>query len=242
MTNKLSTKEKCIQILVLLLLIMFLAKMFYGTFLAGVVLAPIIIPLYKQRKEQLMEKKKQKMERMFKDMLVSMSDVMKAGYSVENALRESYQDVRKLYGNRSEICVEMRLMISRIKLNVSMEDVLKDFAQRTEMKEARTFYHVFSVAKRTGGNMGQVIKSVTDSLVLKEAVKEEINVEIHGKRMEHRIMMGIPVLMILYVSMASEGFLSVMYDTLLGRIVMTVCIVAYCIAYLWGEKITKVEV
>jgi tight adherence protein B len=242
MIHKLSTKEKLIQIAVLLLLIMFLAKMFYGTFFAGVVLIPMIIPLYKQRKKQLLEKKKQKMECMFKDMLVSLSDALKTGYSVENALKESYQDIRKIYGNRSPICVEMRLMISRIKLNVPMEEVLKEFALRTEMKAAGQFYQVFSVAKRTGGNMTEVIKSVTDSLVLKEAVKEEITVEIHGKRMEHRIMMGIPVFMVLYVSTTSAGFLDVMYETMLGRIVMTFCIVGYIIAYLWGEKIVQVEV
>ncbi len=242
MVNRLSTKEKCIQILVLLLLIMFLAKMFYGTFLAGVILLPMIIPLYKQRKEQLLEKKKQKMEVMFQDMLISMSDALKTGYSVENAFKESYQDLRKLYGNSSAICVEMRLMLSRIKLNVPMEQVLKDFAQRTELKEARLFYHVFSVAKRTGGNMGQVIKSVTDNIVLRTAVKEEINVEIHGKRMEHRIMMVIPIFMMFYVSTASEGFLDVMYETLAGRLIMTGCIIGYCVAYLWGEKIVRVEV
>lgn len=242
MNIKLSTKEKASQIIVLLLLIMFLAKMFYGTFFAGVILLPMIIPLYKQRKRQLTEQKQQQLERMFKDMLVSVSDALKTGYSMENALKESYQDMRKLYGNGSMICVEMRLMLSRIQFNISVEEALKDFTQRIGIKEARTFYHIFSVAKRTGGNMGQVIKTVTEQLVLKEAVKEEIYVEIHGKKLEHRIMMGIPVFMIFYVSTSSDGFLNVMYETILGRIIMSGCIVLYLIAFLWGEKIVRVEV
>lgn len=242
MKNKLSKKEILFNIFILLLILLFIAKLFYGTFIAMVILLPFIIPLLKKRKEQILKRKQQKLERMFKDMLVSVSDALKTGYSVENALKESYKDMISLYGEHSDICTEMRQMISRIKLNVSIEDVFQEFANRSELKNAKLFSQIFSVAKRTGGNMVEVIKSVTDNIVLNETVKEEIETEIYGKRMEHRIMMLIPFILICFVSVSSDGFLDIMYETLLGKIIMTICVFGCFVAYVWGEKITEMEI
>lgn len=242
MKSKLSKREIFLNILMLSGIILTIAKLFYGTFFASVFLLPLIIPLYKQRKRQLLEKKIQKFEIMFKDMLTALSDALKTGYSVENAMRESYQSMQNLYGTHSEICTEMRSMLSQLQLSVPIESVFKDFARRTKLKDAVLFYQIFAVAKKMGGNMDMVIKSVTDSIVLKESVKAEIDVEINGKKMEHRVMMVIPFFLILYVSASSEGFLNVMYQTILGKIIMSMCVAGYFIAYLWGEKIVRVEV
>ncbi len=242
MKNKLSKRETVLTIFILSGIMLTVAKLFYGTFFAAVFLLPFMIPLYKQRKKQLLERKVQKYEMMFKDMLIALSDALKAGYSVENAMIESYQSVQNLYGTRSEICAEMRWMLSQLQLNVPIELIFKEFAGKTKLKDAVLFYEIFAVAKKVGGNMSMVIKSVTDSIVLKESVKAEIDVEINGKKMEHRVMMVIPIFLILYVSISSKGFLDVMYETVLGKIIMSICILGYCIAYLWGAKIVCVEV
>lgn len=76
-------------------------------------------------------------------MLMVMSDSLKTGYSVSNALKESYKDMVSMYGRYSYICEELRIMISKIKLNVREEDIFKDFAKRTGFKRLY-YFHVFS--------------------------------------------------------------------------------------------------
>ena len=44
------------------------------------------------------------------------------------------------------------------------------------------------------------------------------------------------------ISMASPGFLDIMYKSIMGNIVMTVCLIVYLLAYLWSEKIVKVSI
>ena len=75
--------------------------------------------------------------------------------------------------------------------------------------------------------MTYVIKSVSNNIAMKEAVKEEISVATSAKRFEQKIMTIIPIFLMLYVSVASPGFLDVMYDTWMGRIVMTICLIFY---------------
>ena len=43
-------------------------------------------------------------------MLMVMSDSLKTGYSVSNALKESYKDMVSMYGRYSYICEELRVV------------------------------------------------------------------------------------------------------------------------------------
>ena len=237
---KISKKEKMINILVIELVIIFMGKLFYGSFFGGIVLTPLTVFLYQQRKVQIAAKKRMTLEKQFKDMLISISDGLKTGYSVENAIKDSYKDMCSMYGKESGICKELSIMISKIKLNTGTEKVIWEFAERVQLKNARLFAQIFQVAKRTGGNMPEIIKSVTDDIVLKEEAKEEINTAITEKRMEQKVMSVIPMFIILYITVSSPGFLRVMYESILGKVIMTGCIIAYVAAYIWGEKIIQI--
>ena len=173
-------------------------------------------------------------------MLVALKDGIVTGYSVENGLKESYREMVNTYGYDGLICSELRLMTSRLKLNTPIEIVFKDFAE-SDLESAHMFYNTFSIAQKSGGNMNNVIKRVIENIVLKESVRE-INVAINDKKLEQRIMTVIPLFLIGYISMASPGFLDIMYKSIMGNIVMTVCLIVYLLAYLWSEKIVKVSI
>lgn len=237
---KISKKEKVINSLVIVAVVFFIGKLFYGSFAGGIFLMPFAVILYRGRERQMLEKKKATLEKQFKDMLISISDGLKTGYSVENALKDSYKDMCSMYGKESEICKEIQIMISQMQLNTGTEQVVWEFSKRVPLKNTRLFAQIFQVAKRTGGNMPEIIKSVTDDIVLKEETKEEINAAITEKRLEQRVMTIIPMFIIIYITVSSPGFLDVMYESILGRIIMTVCMIAYFAAYIWGEKIIQV--
>lgn len=241
MELKLTKKETVLTVSAIAVVILVAGKLFYGVYWAGVFLAPLGVVIFRQRKKTLIEKKISEYESQFKDMLVSLSDSLGTGYSIENAIRESYTDIKNIYGTDSDICREMRLMISQLALNENTEKVIWNFAIRSGLKNAKMFAEIFSVAKKTGGNMPNVIKSVTNHIVLKEVVREEIAVAINEKKAEERVMTFIPMFLILYVSMSSPGFLTVMYETVLGKVLMSVCVIAYVVAYLWAEKVMKFE-
>ena len=239
MIYKVSKKEKAVVIMVIFMAIIIISILFYGTIYAVVILLPLGVPIYREQKRRIINKKKKELKVQFKDMLMVRSDSLKTGYSVSNALKESYKDMVSMYGRYSYICEELRIMISKIKLNVREEDIFKDFAKRTGLREAILFSRIFSVAKKTGGNMTEVIGSVTDSIVLKENVREEIEVSTTEKKTEQKIMTLIPMALILYVKMMSPDFLNIMYETNAGRIVMTICLVLYILAFLWAQKIVE---
>lgn len=241
MEKIINKKENIINILVIGIMVFFMGRLFYGSFLYGFILIPIGVVLYEQRKKQIYLKRQKRLEQQFKDMLICLSDSIKTGYSMQNALREAYKDMIGMYGKDSEISRELREVISKLKLNMNVESTISEMAKNINIYNAILFANTFSVVKRTGGSIPDIIKSVTDEIVLKENVNREIEAAIAEKRMEQKIMSIIPMLLIIYVSFASPGFLDVMYTSVAGKLIMTVCIVLYFFAYLWGEKIVSEE-
>ena len=207
---KLSKNEIIINIAAIQLIVFVIGKLFYGNYAFGILLIPFT---------------------------VAISDGLKTGYSVENAIKSSYKDLKNIYGKECFVCKELEIAISQLKLNISTEKVLKDMAERMELKNAILFSQIFSVAKRTGGNMPEIIKNVTDDIVMKENVREEINTSITEKRLEQKVMTLIPGFIIIYISVSSPEFLKIMYESIVGKIVMTVCLILYLLAYIWGERI-----
>ena len=178
-----SGKKKTVSLILIGLLVILMGRMFYGSFKAGIIILPLVIPIYRQYSTKYKDRAKAEFEHQYKEMLVALKDGIVTGYSVENGLKESYREMVNIYGYDGLICSELRLMTSRLKLNTPIEIVFKDFAERTDLESAHMFYNTFSIAQKSGGNMNNVIKRVIENIVLKESVKEEINVAINDKKL-----------------------------------------------------------
>lgn len=241
MINKLSKREIIINCLAVVVIILIIGRLFYGTFWSGIFLLPLAAFILKERKKQILEKKERAFEGQFKDMLIALSDSIKAGYSIQNAIKEAYRDMSNIYGKNSRICNELKLIISRLELNVNIETAMKEMAERIQVHNVWLFANILSVAKQMGGSIPEIIKNVTNEIVLKENVKQEIEVAITEKKIEQRIMTVIPIFLIIYVNFASPGFLDIMYKNIMGKIIMTICIALYFVAYMWAQKIVDIK-
>ena len=63
-----------------------------------------------------------------------------------------------------------------------------------------------------------------------------------GKRMEQRLMSLIPLCILGYVGITSPGFFDGMYHTVTGVVIMTLLLLVYAAAYVWGERIMNIQV
>lgn len=73
-------------------------------------------------------------------------------------------------------------------------------------------------------------------------MEREIETSLAAKKYEQRIMSVMPCGIILYMELASPGFLDVMYTTMFGLLAMTGCLLIYLGAIYWGTKIVDIQV
>lgn len=218
------------------------AYVFYRSYIAAIVLSPVIYLLMKRQQKKLCMKQKGELEGQFKEAIMSVSANLKAGYSIENAFFEAYQDVAMLYGKNSLMGKEMGRIINGINNNMILEELLLDFAKRSDLEDVADFAEIFRVAKRSGGDLNGIIRETVGVISEKISVRREIETMIRAKEYEQKIMSLIPFGIIIYVSITSPGYFDSLYHNALGNIVMTVCLLVYLIAIIWSEKIMKINV
>lgn len=237
-----STRELIINVLLGIAGIAVISRMFFDSMVAFILLLPAVYLFLVKRRDKLCRNRKQKLEKEFRDVILSVSANLGAGYSVENAFRESYQDISMLYGENSLMAGELYLMMRRLRNNDQLEDSLLSLGIRSDVKDIRDFAEIFRIAKRNGGSLSGMISNTARMIEGKSEVRREIDTVMSEKKLEQRIMQLMPFGMMLYVSLTSPGFFNSLYHNLTGVLLMGVCLILYVVACLMAEKILKIEV
>lgn len=193
--------------------------------------------------KEIAANRKRALTMQFKDMLYSLSSAVGAGSSVENALSVALEDMRKQYvSSKTSIIRELELMVTRVNLGQNVEDIFADFARRSQIEDIQTFANIFEISKRTGGNMIRIIRQTTDVISEKIETKNEIETALAGRKMEQKVLTAVPVLLILFLTYSSGGFMEPIFTTFGGRIVATIALGMILGGNFWSGKITDIEV
>ena len=225
-----------------MLIALLFGRLFYDSWLAVAILLPMAFPWFVFQKKQQKQRNVRLIGIQFRDAMASVLTSLKAGYSVENAFMEASKDMELLYGKKSLIYGELSKIKKGIKNNVPIEKLLFRMGKETENMDIQDFAEVFAVAKRSGGNMTEIIGRTITVISQKMDVEKEIDVLISAKRMEARIMNMVPFFIIFYISLTNPGFFAPMYHNFFGVILMTVCMGFYIGAYLLSERIVNIHV
>ena len=215
---------------------------FYRSLPVFILLSPfgLCYPLIKKR--DLKEQRLKKRNLVFKEGILILSSFLNAGYSVENAFSASVKELVVMYGPSGMMTLEFSHMEGQIRMNRPVEQVLREFGDRSGLDDVRNFAEVFAAAKRSGGELVSIINHTSGVIRDKIQIQEEITTMTAAKQFEQKIMNLIPFFLVLYVDVSSPGFFDMMYQTSAGRGIMTGCLVLYAAAYALAGRILRIEV
>ena len=182
------------------------------------------------------EKRKEQLLMEFKDAMQSASAALLAGYSIENAWRETEKELLELYGEKGLIAAEVRWM------NEPLERLLLSFAARSGCEEIESFAEVFAFAKRSGGDFVHIMQTTVQKLAGRIEVEREVATVLAGKRLEGRIMEIMPLAILAYLQVASGEFLDALYGSAFGVAVMSIAFCCYLAAIKWSEHILDIQI
>lgn len=216
--------------------------LFYKNIWMLLLAVPLPVLYLKWKKKQLIRERKRRLNYQFRDALNSMSVAVQAGYSVENAVSACVRDLEQLYEKNADIVREFRYIENQQKVSVPVEDLFLDLGKRCRVEDIENFASILYTAKRSGGDLGNVIQKVARMLGDKIDVKKEIESTLAAKKSEQMIMSLMPAGIILYLQLASPGFLDMLYGNPFGIGAMSVCLAVYGTAYWMGKGIVEIEV
>lgn len=214
-----------------------LAYFFYRSAWAIIPLSVVGAAFFRKLGHKKAERAREELAGQFKECILSVAASLKAGYAVENAFLESGADMLLLFGESSMIYHELEVIRRGLVINITLEEQLSDLAERSGCQEIAQFAQVFSIAKRNGGNVTEIIAMAAELIGCRAAARQEIRTLLSGRRMEQNIMKLMPFGILFYVGVSSPGYFDVLYHNWQGASAMTVCLAIYLGACAMGDYV-----
>lgn len=196
----------------------------------------------KTQKSLSIKNRKHILREQFREAMYTLSSSLSAGRSAEQACIQTLADLQILYDQQTDIIIEWSLIVKKLNMNETIESALEDFAMRAGVEDIHNFTGVFIMAKRTGGDLIRIIRETTHMINEKIEIQKEIDLLVVQKQFEQKILSYIIPGMILFFQLTSPDFLSPLYETLIGRMVMVFALFLYMLSRKIGEKIVNIEV
>lgn len=224
------------------LVLMIPAWLFYQSVVMVIILL-FLLPFYlKGRRKAREREERRRLNHGFADALSSFSAALEAGYSAENALKETVRELALLYQEDEPVRRVFSYLQHQLQNNQSIEKAFADIAEKTQDEDILCFSEVFEIAKRSGGDLIRVIKTTERTMAERAEVKREIQTVLTAKRLEANIMNLMPCGILVYFLVCDPVYLQPLYSTLAGRVVMTALLLVYIGCIRMTDKITQIEV
>ena len=217
--------------------------LFYDSIIISLLLGFTSVFCIKPYEKHLCEKRRALLKSQFRDLLYCLSSSFASGRQMTEAIGEAITNLEIIYEETSPIVLETKRMLSSIQeARESEESVLADFAARSGVKDIVNFTDVYITCRNTGGNLEKAVMSASRILMEKIEIDEEIRVMTVQKIFEGRIISLMPLGIILFLRIVSPDYLQIMYETVTGRLLMTVALACIIYAGYLIRKITFIEV
>ena len=124
-------------------------------------------------------------------------------------------------------------------MNRTIEELMEELGRKSGVEQIGEFAQVFSIAKRSGGNVAGVIETTAQVIHRQIEAREEARTILSARRMEQRIMSLMPFCIVFYVKLGNPGYFDSLYHNLKGILVMSLCMGVYMVAWSLSERILR---
>lgn len=239
----LSVKEKYSFFSVGYLCVFAVTYLFYHSFFFSVSASFICLLFKDPFVKWKAEKRRGLLITQFKDLLYSMSSYVAANIQLAQALEGCLENLKSMYDDDSPLVIELEYMVRNIRENKESEiRLLQNFAERSCCEDIENFVQVYVACTVTGGDMEKALKNTIEILMDKINIEREIRTLTAQKKFEGNIITAMPVIVILFLNIFSPDYLSPLYATLWGRLLMTGAIAGLAVSHFMMKRLTDIEV
>lgn len=203
----------------------------------GLICAFLVPPYYNEYRKNFRMKH---LREQFKDLLESLAASYSAGRNTAGAFGDARDDMISIYGEDADIVRELQIICSGLSNNINIEQLLKDFAERSDMDDVMSFANVFEMCNRQGSDLKRIVSETRDIINDKIEIEMEIETMLSGNKNELNVMMVMPLVVVLSLSTMGSG--TIVANTPANLVVKFICLGIFGGAYLIGRKIVDIRI
>jgi tight adherence protein B len=164
------------------------------------------------------------------------SGALSAGLSLPQALDTIMRE------GTEPIAGEFRRVLVEARLGVEIEDALDGVADRMNSKDFQWVVMAIRIQREVGGNLSELLLNVSTTLREREFLRRQVRSLSAEGRLSALILCALPPLFMVYLMLTQDGYLTPMFSSLIGWMMVVVSVVLMAVGVFWMSRVVKVEV
>ena len=170
------------------------------------------------------------------DNLQVMASAMRAGHSFSGALSVVVADAPE------PTRTEMARVVADERLGVPMDAALAEVVRRMDSKDLEQVALVATLQRETGGNTAEVLERVTETIRERLALRRMVQTLTAQGRMSRWVLTALPVGLLLVISIVNPAYISPLFNTPTGKLLLVVAAVMVAAGSMVIKKIVDIKV
>ena len=182
------------------------------------------------------DRQRRRFDEQLADNLQVIASAQRAGHSFLGALTVSVQDAPDPTKR------ELERVLADERLGLPIEDALEGAARRMKSRELDQVILVSRLQRETGGNSAEVLDQVADTSRQRTELRQLIQTLTAQGRMSRWIITGLPVFLLVFISVANPDYTAPLFETGAGRLWLAIGAVLLVTGSLVIKRIVTIKV
>jgi tight adherence protein B len=137
---------------------------------------------------------------------------------------------------------EFKRALVETRLGVDIEHALMGIAERMKSVDFEWVVMAIRIQRDVGGNLSELLNKVADTIREREYLERQVLTLSAEGRLSVWILGGLPPAFMGYLLLVNPTYISPMFHSPIGWVLLTVMTVLLTVGIFWMKKVTKVEV
>jgi len=212
---------------------------FRGILLAGlfaVFAAALALRTPRQMLIFLKERRRKRFNIQLVDTLISMSNAMKAGFSITQAFESVVRE------GENPIAQEFGVFLQQIRVGVSFSDALDKLDQRVESEDLTLVILSIETARKTGGNLTEMFEKIAATIRERMRIENRIHTLTAQGRLQGTVVGAMPVVIAVALMIIDPQLMLPFLRSSAGIIIVVIVAALITCGALVIRKIIKIDV
>jgi len=199
-----------------------------GLLLIGLAVPPCCLQIATSRQRALFETQ-------LGDALMVLSNGLRAGFSFEQALENVSEDLEAPIGS------EFNMVVRELKLGEDVEHAFLKVAERMKSDDLKLLTTAVVVQQKVGGNLSEILDTISQTIRDRLSIKRSVKTLTAQGRISGKVVGALPVLLLLAISFLNPGYVSPLFSSMMGRLMLVVGLGMELLGFLVISRIVDIK-
>lgn len=181
-------------------------------------------------------RRRRRFEAQFPDVLDLLASGLESGAAISTALTLVVAEADEPAAS------EFARVLAATRLGSPLVDALSALAERLDSEDLVWTVQAITVQQRTGGRLADILRSVSDFMRGREELRREVQALTAEGRLSAYVLGGLPFGLALFISVTNGDYLTPLFTTVPGLVMLSVAGALMAVAFVMMSKIVRIEV